>query len=124
MNDDSFSLFIGERLPLQNARFYFHEVTLNMMDLPGFSQSIKHRFLSALYDDWYKEKYLAFAAFDDDHFVLLVSYYEFSPCDFTDYELMQILALCEADMEVSYGSPCVINVDRLHKHCFKLAWSR
>lgn len=119
--DDSFSLFIGERIPLHEARFDFHEVTPNMMDLPGFSQSIKHDFLSALYDDWHKEKYLAFAAFDDDHFVLLVSYSEFSPSDFSDYELMQILALCEADMEVSYGWPCVIDIDRLHKHRFKLA---
>jgi hypothetical protein len=121
MNDDSFSLFIGERLPLQDASFYFHEVTPNMMDLPGFSQSIKHGFLRTLYDDWYKEKYLAFAAFDDDHFVLLVSYFEFSPCDLSDYELMQILALCEADMEVSYGTPCEIDLDRLHKYRLKLA---
>ncbi len=121
MNDDSFSLFIGERIPLQNARIYFHEVTPKMMNAHDFSQSIKHGFLSALNDDWYREKNLAFAAFDDDHFVLLVSYSEFSPYDFSDYELMQILALCEADMEVSYGWPCVIDIDCLHKYPLKLA---
>lgn len=119
MNDDS--LFIGERIPLQDARFYFHEVTPNMMDAPGFCQSIRHEYLNALYDDWYREKHLAFAAFDDCHFVLLVSYFEFSPCDFSDYELMKILALCEEDMDVCFGSPCVIDLDRLHKHRLELA---
>ncbi len=119
--DDDFSLFIGKRIPLHEARFYFHEVTLEMMYLPGFSQSIKRGFLNALCDDWYKEKYLAFAAFDDDHFVLLVSYSEFSPCDFSDYELMQILSLCEEDMEDSCGWPCEIDLDRLHKYRLVLA---
>ncbi|WP_039912406.1 hypothetical protein [Cellvibrio mixtus] len=119
MNDDS--LLIGERIPLQNARFYFHEVTPCMMDLPGFSQSIKREFLRALYDNWYREKHLAFAAFDDCHFVLLVSYSKFSLCNFSDYELMQILALCEEDMTVCVGSPCVIDLDRLHKHRLVLA---
>ena len=121
MDDDSFSLFIGKRIPLHDARSYFHEVTPIMMDAPGFSQSITRGFLSALHDNWYKEKHLAFAAFDDDHFVLLVSNSEFYPCDFSDYELMQILALCEADMEVGHGSPCVIEVDRIHKSRLKLA---
>lgn len=119
--DDDFSLFIGTRIPLHEARFYFHEVTPSMMNTPAFSQSIKSEFLSALYDDWYREKHLAFAAFDDDHFVLLVSYSEFSPCDFSDYELMKMLALCEADMDVCFGSPCVIDLDRLHKYRLGLA---
>ena len=118
--DDNF-LLIGERIPLHEARFYFHRVTREMMNSPGFSQSIKREFLSALYDDWYRERHLAFAAFDDCHFVLLVSYYEFSPSDFSDYELMKILALCEENMEVCCGSPCVIDLDRIHNHRLALA---
>lgn len=118
--DDEF-LLVGDPIPLHEARFYFHEVTPKMMNSPGFSQSIKREFLRAVTDDWYKEKHLAFASFDDCHFMLLTSYYEFSPCDFSGYELMQILALCEEDMNVCVGSPCVIDLDRLHKHRLKLA---
>lgn len=118
--DDEF-LLVGDRIPLHEARFYFHEVTPQMMSSPGFSQSIRREFLRVFTDDWYREKHIAFAAFGDCHFVLLTSYYEFSPCDFSDYDLMKILALCEADMSVCFGSPCEIDLDRLHKHVFKLA---
>lgn len=118
--DDEF-LLVGDPVPLHEARFYFHEVTPKMMRSPGFSQWIKREFTQALNDDWYIDKHIAFAAFDDCHFVLLTSHSEFSPYDFSDYELMQILALCEEDMKVCIGSPCVIDLDRLHKHCLKLA---
>ena len=120
--DDEF-LSAKDRIPLQNARLCFHEVTPKMMCSPEFPQSIRREFLRALSDDWYKEKHIAFAAFSDCHFVLLVSCSEFSPHDFSDYELMQILALCEADMEVCYGSLCEVDVDRLNKFRFKLALS-
>lgn len=118
--DDEF-LLVGDRIPLHEARFYFHEVTLEMMYLPGFPQSIRRGFLRVFYDEWYTEKHVAFAAFDDCHFVLLVSYFEFSPSDFSDFQLMQILALCEDDMSVCVGWPCEIDLDRLHKYRLKLA---
>jgi len=121
--DESF-LSAKDRIPLKNARFCFHQVTPKMLYSPGFSQSIRREFLRAISDDWYKERHLAFASFSDCHFVLMTSSYEFSLCDFSDYDLMKILALCEADMDFCCGSPCEIDLDRLHKHCFKLAWSR
>lgn len=118
--DDDF-LLVGNPIPLHEASFYFHEVTLEMMYLPGFSQSIKRGFLQSFYDDWYMERHVAFAAFNDSHFVLLVSHYEFSPCDLSDYQLMQILALCEEDMKLCVGWPCEIDLDRLHKYRLTLA---
>lgn len=118
--DDQF-LLVGDRIPLHEARFCFHRVTPKMMRSPGFSQSIRREFLRVCNDDWYRDKHIAFAAFSDCHFVILTSFYEFSPCDFSDYDLMKILALCEADMSVCVGSPCEIDLDRLHKHGLKLA---
>lgn len=113
--------FFCSRIPLEKARYYFHEVTFGMMCTKGFPSGIKRSFLQALTDDLYKEKYVSFAAFSDSHFLLLVSYCEFSPLDFSDSELMKILALCEEDMKVQCGLPCEIDIDRLCKYRLKLA---
>lgn len=118
---DNEFLLLGEPIALHEARFYFHEVTLTMMDSPGFSKWVKSAFFQIFYDDSYHKKHFIFAAFSDCHFVILTSYFEFSPLDFSDYELMQILALCEEDMKGCCGSPCEIDLDRLYKYRFKLA---
>lgn len=38
--DDEF-LLVGDRIPLHEARFYFHQVTQQMISSPGFSQSME-----------------------------------------------------------------------------------
>jgi hypothetical protein len=110
-----------KQIPLNEAWFYFHELTHEMIESREFPRSITRFFRRIYFQDWYGDRHLAFASFGNRHFVLLTSFYAFSLCDFSELELMKILDICQSDLCVFVGTPSEIDLNRLHKYQLKLA---
>lgn len=107
---------LEQEIPLDDAAYYFHQVTDAMMESPGFSPAISRAFTRVFYDDWYKEKHVAFCAFDNQLFAILTSYLEFSPGDISGEDLKKIFHICQQNACFACGYPPEIDLDRLYKY--------